>query len=417
MGLRTATQRPSHSLEKRQKKKENRRNFNGSSRPKIRVADLEGSLDLMKGEEVLLGPAEKLKNIKTEQKKIFSDYEYIYQDLMPGQRVLFDDGKIHAVCEKKIDDGYLSLKINNDGVLLPRKGINLPDSRVSASAFTKEDEENLYFGIKQEVDYFALSFVGDSSDVEKVKFLLHQLKVGQKIVAKIERPSAIKNIDSIIDVSDVIMVARGDMGVELGNHLVPSVQKEIISKCNAKGVPVITATQMLESMMESPSPTRAEASDVANAIWDGTDAVMLSGESAAGKYPILAIETMHQIVYEAEKKPKERPLMRQIDLSSVSASVMVACSLISEKVHAKRIVCVTQSGNSCLKLSRFRPTTQVLGVTNDLKVARRMSLYWGVTPFFITETNDVENIEKKIIEKNKAKIESGKWRQTCYISW
>lgn len=371
--------------------------------PKIRVDQLDGQINLSKNETVLLGPAEALKSLKTESKKIFSDYEFIYDDLEEGQRVLFDDGKITAISEEK-KDGYLRIRILNDGVLKPRKGINLPDSIVSAKAFTKEDKRNLMFGVKNEVDYFALSFVGKSSDVTEVRNLLHKLRCPQKIVSKIERPEAVKNIDSIINVSDVIMVARGDMGVELGNHLVPAVQKKIISKCNAVGTPVITATQMLESMMDNPTPTRAEASDVANAIWDGTDAVMLSGESAAGKYPIESIVTMSEIVKEAEKTPKERPLMRNVDLSSVSASIMVACSLIAEKVKAKRIVCVTQSGNSCLKLSRFRPTTQALGVTNSLEVARRMSLYWGVTPFLVSKTEDVEDMEKYVIKKIREKL-------------
>ena len=371
--------------------------------PKIRVDKLEGEMTLSKDEVVLLGPAEALKNVETSHQKILSDYEYIYDDLEVGQRVLFDDGKLTAISEEKLD-GHLKIRILNDGILKPRKGINLPDSSVSAKAFTAEDKKNLMFGIKNEVDYFALSFVGKASDVLEVKHLLHELRCPQQIVSKIERPEAVKNIDSIISASDVVMVARGDMGVELGNHLVPAIQKKIITKCNAVGTPVITATQMLESMMENPTPTRAEASDVANAIWDGTDAVMLSGESAAGKYPIESIVTMSEIVKEAEKTPKERPLMRHVDLSSVSASIMVACSLIAEKVKAKRIVCVTQSGNSCLKLSRFRPTTQALGVTNSLAVARRMSLYWGVTPFLVTKTEDVEDMEKHVVKKIREKL-------------
>jgi pyruvate kinase len=370
--------------------------------PKIRVDQLDNPIELTLGDLYFLGTKKAIGSLEYE-KKIFSDYEFIYDDLNVGERVLFDDGKIKAKCVDK-KDGYLVIEILNDGVLKPRKGINLPDSVVSADAFTSEDKKNLMFGIKNEVDFFALSFVGNAQDIKNVKNLLHKLKCSQKIVAKIERPAAIKNIDEIIAVSDAIMVARGDMGVELGNHLVPAVQKEIISKCNKVGVPVITATQMLESMMDNPSPTRAEASDVANAIWDGTDAVMLSGESAAGKYPIESIQMMNDIVFEAEKKPKDRPLMRNVDLSSVSASIMVACSLIAEKIKAKRIVCVTQSGNSCLKLTRFRPTTQALGVTNSIKVARRMSLYWGVTPFLVNERNDVEDIEKVVINKIKNKL-------------
>jgi len=183
----------------------------------------------------------------------------------------------------------------------------------------------------------------------------------------------------------MIMVARGDMGVEVGNHLVPAIQKQIILKCNARGIPVITATQMLESMTENPTPTRAEASDVANAIWDGTDAVMLSGETANGKYPLETIQMMHKIVIEAERTPKERPLLRHVDLSNVTASVMVAASMIAEKIGAVRILSVTESGSSCLRISQFRPSASVLGITNSLRVARRMCLYWGVSPFLVSD--------------------------------
>ena len=184
------------------------------------------------------------------------------------------------------------------------------------------------------------------------------------------------------------MVARGDMGVEVGNHLVPSIQKEIITKCNQNHIPVITATQMLESMTENPTPTRAEASDVANAVWDGTDAVMLSGETASGAYPVEAVQMMSKIIEEAERTPKERPLLRNIDLSSVNASVMVAASMIAEKIHAKRIISVTESGHSCLKISHFRPKTPVLGITNNIQTVRKLCLYWGVTPYHLFDYNE-----------------------------
>src|SRR5690606_9143937 len=273
-------------------------------------------------------------------------------------------------------------------------------------AFTDKDRDDLMFGLKHQVDYVALSFVRKREDVMQVKALLHKLKMNVPIVAKIEKPQAIDNLDEIMSACDVIMVARGDMGVEVGNHLVPSMQKLIITKCNNAMKPVITATQMLESMTENPTPTRAEASDVANAIWDGTDAVMLSGETAAGKWPVQTIKMMDQIVQEAERTPKERPLLRNMDLSNVNASVMVAASMIAEKVDARYILSMTESGSSSRKISMFRPRTPVLGVTNSLSTARRMCLHWGVKPFQIFEYGrDDFNFQKDVVNKVKASMD------------
>jgi pyruvate kinase len=286
------------------------------------------------------------------------------------------------VVEIKKDD-HLVIKVIQGGKLTSNKGINLPDCLVSAPAFTEKDREDLMFGLKHGIDYIALSFVREKKDVQQVRYLLHKLKKDPPIISKIEKPQAIDNIDEIIEVSDFIMIARGDMGVELGNHLVPAVQKDIINRCNMAKKPVITATQMLESMTDSPTPTRAEASDVANAIWDGSDAVMLSGETAAGKFPFEAVRMMSNIIVEAEKKPKERPLLRNIDLSEINTSVMVAASMVAEKVRARFILAMTESGASCLKVSQFRPSVEVLGLTRHITTARRMCLYWGVRPYLL----------------------------------
>jgi pyruvate kinase len=318
---------------------------------------------------------------------------------------LFDDGIIIAKSLVRDRDVY-KIEVIVGGTLKSNKGINLPDCDVSAPAFTAKDKEDLMFALKEGADYIALSFVRKKEDILTVKHLLHSLKVNIPIISKIEKPQAVDNLDEILSVTDMIMVARGDMGVEVGNHLVPAIQKKIISKCNARGIPVITATQMLESMTENPTPTRAEASDVANAIWDGTDAVMLSGETASGKYPVETIQMMDNIVQEAEKTPKERPFLRNQDLSSVTASIMVAASMIAEKIGAERILSVTESGSSCLRITQFRPSASVLGITNSLKVARRMCLYWGVSPFIITEEK-IENSEfmKNVLKEVKERLE------------
>lgn len=371
--------------------------------PKIRVDKLPAPLELKDDEEWVICPSSKVANYPEYAGKLIPTiYENLVEDCHDGARILFDDGLMRAVAVKRDRDVY-KIKIEVGGTLKSNKGINLPDCEVSAPAFTDKDRDDLMFGLKQQVDYVALSFVRKREDVMQVKALLHKLKMNVPIIAKIEKPQAIDNLDEIMSVCDVIMVARGDMGVEVGNHLVPSMQKLIITKCNQAMKPVITATQMLESMTENPTPTRAEASDVANAVWDGTDAVMLSGETAAGKWPVQTIKMMDQIVIEAERSPKERPLLRNMDLSNVNASVMVAASMIAEKVDARYILSMTESGSSSRKISMFRPRTPVLGVTNSLATARRMCLHWGVKPFQIHEYGrDDFNFQKDVINKVKA---------------
>ncbi len=376
--------------------------------PKIRVDKLPEPLKLESGSEWVIG-ATKVKDKYPEyvSNYIPTIYENLVADCHDGARILFDDGLMVAEAVARDRDVY-KIKIKVGGMLKSNKGINLPDCEVSAPAFTDKDKEDLMFALKEGADYVALSFVRKKEDITTVKALLHSLKVNIPIISKIEKPQAIDNLDEILSVTDMIMVARGDMGVEVGNHLVPAIQKKIITACNARGIPVITATQMLESMTENPTPTRAEASDVANAIWDGTDAVMLSGETASGKYPIETVRMMDNIVREAERTPKDRPLLRHQDLSSVTASIMVAASMIAEKIKAKRILSVTESGSSCLRITQFRPSIPVLGITNSIKVARRMCLYWGVSPFIVIDQEKensefMKNVLKEVKERLKLK--------------
>ena len=371
--------------------------------PKIRVDKLPEPLQLQDGEVWVIGPSH-VQHDYPEYSKNFipTIYKNLVKDAHVGARILFDDGLLEAEAIEK-DRDVLKIKVKVGGILKSNKGINLPYVKVSAPAFTEKDREDLLFGLKQGIDYIALSFVRTAEDVLEVKTLLHQMKVQVPIVSKIEKPEALDNMESIVSVSDAIMIARGDMGVEVGNHLVPGIQKQMIKTCNALGKPIITATQMLESMITNSRPTRAEASDVANAIWDGTDCVMLSGETASGKYPIEAIQIMGQIVEEAEMKPSERPMLRHMEITSVTASVQVAASIIAEKTNARWIISITEGGNSCLKMTRFRPKTHVLGVTNSLNVIRKMSLYWGISPYYfnIHEDSDPAKLETLMIEKLK----------------
>lgn len=372
--------------------------------PKIRVDKLPEPLILKPGEEWVIGPS----HVKDDypqyaDKFIPTVYKDLVHDAHEGAIILFDDGLLEAIATEK-DGEVLKIQIIVGGTLKSNKGINLPNVDVSAPSFTDKDREDLMFGLKQDVDYVALSFVRRAQDILDVKYLLHKLKKNTPIISKIEKPEAVENIDEIIEATDCIMIARGDMGVEVGNHLVPSIQKKIIEKCNAVGVPVITATQMLESMTNNSRPTRAEANDVANAIWDGTDAVMLSGETASGAYPVQAVRMMEQIIIEAERTPKERPLLRYTDLRSISASLQVAASLVAEKTDARWVLSVTESGNSCLKMSRFRSQKRILGVTNSIQIMRRMCLYWGITPFYFEEDEaGMDAIHYQMIDILKAK--------------
>ncbi len=371
--------------------------------PKIRVDKLPEPLQLTDGEVWVIGPSH-VKDHYPEYAKNFipTIYKDLVKDAHVGARILFDDGLLEAEAIEK-DREILKIKVKVGGILKSNKGINLPYVKVSAPSFTDKDREDLLFGLKQGIDYIALSFVRTAEDVLQVKELLHQMKLQIPIVSKVETPSALDNMEEIIRVSDMIMIARGDMGVEVGNHLVPGVQKKMIKMCNEIGRPIITATQMLESMITNSRPTRAEASDVANAIWDGTDIVMLSGETASGKYPIDTIQIMGQIIEEAENAPKERPLLRNMNITSVTASIQVAASLIAEKLNARWIISITEGGNSCLKMTRFRSKSRVLGVTSSIDVIRKMSLYWGITPYHynIYENTNLTKLGGILIERLK----------------
>lgn len=373
--------------------------------PKIRTDKLPNGLDLKKGEIWVIGQTKhEVDYPEYKGKFIPTIYDKLVDDCHDGARILFDDGKIVAQAIER-DRNVYKIEVINGGELKSNKGINLPDCDVSAPAFTRKDEEDLMFALKQGIDLVALSFVRKKEDIMDVKGLLHRLKMNVPIISKIEKPQAIDNLEEILKVTDFVMVARGDMGVEVGNHLVPSIQKKIITLCNDRYVPVITATQMLETMTDYPTPTRAEASDVANAVWDGTDALMLSGETANGKYPVLAVKMMSDIIIEAEKTPKERPLLRNLDLQSVNSAIMVAASMVAEKVDAKRILALTESGNSVRRISVFRPKTPVVAITTSVDVARRACLYWGVYPYLSEsmDENDV-HIYKKLMQEVKTKL-------------
>ncbi len=369
--------------------------------PKIRVGKLDSPLKLAAGEEWYIGEYTELEEAGLGSSNFIpTTYKALASDCREGNTLLFDDGNLRATALGRVG-GLLKIKVEVGGLLKSNKGINLPGVNVSAPSLTEKDEIDLEFALKNEVEFVALSFVRHAEDIIDLR---NRIKASGKYlhtIAKIEKPEAIENIESIIEAVDVIMIARGDMGVELGNHLVPSLQKKIIGLCNAVGTPVITATQMLESMILAPVPTRAEASDVANAVWDGTDALMLSGETAAGDYPIEAVTMMDKIIVEAERTPKERPLLRNVVFSSLTSANQVAASLIAEKIMAKVIISISEEGRSCYKMSRFRTSIRVLGISSSVSTLRRMCLYWGITPYFHHNILDVFSLEGEIVTRLK----------------
>lgn len=362
--------------------------------PKIRLAKIE-EIKVNKGDILKFSPT------KAEEGVVLVDYEFLCQDAKVGDPILIDDGQVMGHVIENYKD-YIVVKFDCPGTLKPRKGLNLPKSNLSVKTFTPKDYKDLLFGLKANVDFVALSFVRTDTDILGVKKILHRLKKNIPVIAKIERPEALDNIEKIVGVSDAIMVARGDMGVEVGTDQVPIMQKKIISLCNQRGVPVITATQMLESMINGPTPTRAEASDVANAVWDGTDLLMLSAETASGSYPLEAVQTMVRIIESAEKiaPPKGRG-PKDFEIKSITSSTQYAAAIIAENIGAKYIISVTQMGNSCKKISQFRPKTKVLGVTSSLKIVRRMCLYWGVSPFYFPvniKNRSIDFLEKQMVK-------------------
>lgn len=346
--------------------------------PKIRVGALTEPLVLEKGSEWVLGTEE----FRIEGNYIPTVYKNLAKDCEVGHSVLFDDGLLEARVTEKLEN-TVKIKVLTGGVLKQKKGINLPDTKVSAPSLTDKDRDDLFWAVDNvEVDYIALSFVRESSDVVEVRNLMRKQKRVLPIISKIEKPEAITNIEDIVDKSDGIMIARGDMAVEVGAHIVPRVQKQIIRLCNAKAKPVITATQMLESMTTNTSPTRAEASDVANAVWDGTDAVMLSGETASGSHPVLVVQTMERIIKEAESMPKKKnPAI--IDTESLTTNIQQAATVLSESIKARALIVITESGRSCHKLSSFRPRASIWALTNSLSTVRKLCLVWGIKPFYL----------------------------------
>ncbi len=354
--------------------------------PKLRVGMMkDDAVMLRRGDEVSLTTRKVLGSSQT----IPVTHPRLTNDLKTGDTILLDDGRLELKVTKK-NAGDLRCKVIRGGMLRSHKGLNLPGANLLFPSLSHKDKADLRFGIAQGVDYIALSFVRTSNDINATRLFLKAHGADIPIIAKIEKAEAIQNLDEIIDTANGIMVARGDLGVEMSPEQVPLLQKKIIEACNRAEKPVITATQMLESMIENPQPTRAEASDVANAILDGTDCVMLSGETAMGKYPVQAVEVMARIAVQAEMSLPPVPPDRHI--SGPDESVAHAACRAAEEQQAQAIVTFTQSGSTALMVSKHRPRMRIIAPTPFELVARKMSLYWGVTAIILKTKKTTDNM-------------------------
>jgi pyruvate kinase len=379
--------------------------------PKLRVGDLEGgSLELNEGDEIIL-TTEKIIGTKD---KIYVSYQNLAKDVKPGERIFFDDGKMEVELKKVLNDKEVLIKVNLGGTLLPKKGVNLPDSELTLPSLTEKDIADLEFIIANELDWVALSFVRKAVDITDLKKRIKAKGSKIKVIAKIEMPEAVKNLRDIILESDGIMVARGDLGVELPVEQVPLIQKEIIRKCMHRAKPVIVATQMMESMMERTKPNRSEVSDVANAVLEGADAVMLSGETAMGAYPVLVVETMSKIIMEVENNVydynRDDILAPQPHSPSFlsDAACYSACKLAHD-TNAHALIGMTQSGYTGFMLSSYRPKSSLFIFSKEKTLINQLSLSWGVRAFYYDHEESLDTIilDEINILKQKGFIKKG----------
>jgi pyruvate kinase len=366
---------------------------------KIRVGPLKGGSLLLKKGAVLKIVTEQ---IEGDDDTISVSYPHLVNDAAIGDRILLDDGFLQLAVAKKGKDHLLTTVVEG-GVLKERKGVNLPGMDISASSLTKKDKEDLSFGVKMGVDYIAMSFVRSSKDVKEIKRWLKRNNAEIPVIAKIEKPQAVENIESILDVSDGLMIARGDLGVELSAEKVPLLQKALIEKANRGVKLVITATQMLESMTDHSRPTRAEAADVANAVLDGTDGLMLSAETALGEHPVEAVKMMSRIIQYTEVNRDKTTFVTPSVLTTHGAVVESACRA-AEKVNAKALIAFTQSGSTALLASKFKPSVPIIAYTLREETLRKMSLFWGVTARLM---RPLENTDEMVFEVEKALLKDG----------
>jgi pyruvate kinase len=372
--------------------------------PKLRVGEMEnGKIELITGSTIIVTTTEMISTAD----KVYVKFPTLAKDVLPGERILLDDGKLELEVIKSNGEDEITCMVKYGGVLSSRKGFNLPDTNLSIPAMTEKDKADLVFGLEMKVDWIGLSFVRKASDIIDLKAMIEDNEWKPRVIAKIEKPEAMDNIDEIIEATDAIMVARGDWGVEMPMAQVPVIQKKIVKKCIEAGKPVIIATQMMESMITSPSPTRAEVNDIANAVMDGADAVMLSAETSVGAYPILAVHNMSLTIAEAEKTNAPYFKGKRPDESSstfLSDEICFTAVRISDHLKAAAIVSMTFSGYTAYKISSFRPKAPVYIFTSNMRLINTLSLVWGVRAFYY---KGFDSTDQSIEEVNNALKQKG----------
>ncbi len=366
------------------------------SGPKVRIGEIEGTVTLRRGDRIAFVPEEIVGHMDAARLlRVGLNHPELLEKVKEGEAIYLADGSIRVTVTQT--GKTVVGTVENGGVLSSRKGVNFPHTRLGLEVLTDKDRDDIAWGVKHGVDFMAISFVQCADDMRKARAEVEKHGGSVQLVAKIEKFDAVENIDGILEASDALMVARGDLGIEIPYYRVPTVQKMLIKKANEASKPVITATQMLLSMTHAERATRAEISDVANAVLDGTDCVMLSEESAVGDYPVAAVETMTQTIMEAEKiypyhKFSQFHCFDEMDVIDESTVLM------SQKIEASAILAMTASGQSAKKLSRYRPKKPIFAVMHDERIARMLTLVWGVVPAFLTRTATVEKMLVEVVQ-------------------
>ena len=381
------------------------------SGPKVRIGKLEGHFFLRNG-DILEFVHEDVVGSQIEQGlyRVSINQADILSKMKVGEYIYLCDGNIRA----KVDSVGNSVKciVQNSGKLSSNKGVNFPNTHIGLDVLTPKDRQDMLWGIENDVDFMAISFVQDAQDIINAREIIEKSGGHQQLFAKIEKFDAVENIDEILSVSDGIMVARGDLGIEVPYYEVPAIQKSIIKKANAVSKPVITATQMLLSMTESETATRAEISDIANAVLDGTDVVMLSEESAIGHNPVLAVETMFNTIRETEKM-YEYDRFTNFSMNDEMDVIDESAVMLADNLNATALLSLTTSGQSAKKLARYRPKKAILAVIHDERIARSLTIVWGVIPAFLVEKSSLESMLSQVVKKglNNGVLE----REGCYV--
>lgn len=376
--------------------------------PKIRIGDIPGK-------EILITPGDELylnhKNTENLPKgELYIKYPHFHQDVKVGDSVLIDDGKLVLEVQEIMADERVRVKVIHGGPLSSRKGVNLPNTIISLPSLTEKDRNDLDFALKHNVEWIGLSFVRKPEDVQELKSIIRSRNSISRVIAKIEKPEAVKHIDEIINEADGIMVARGDLGVELPMEQVPVVQKTIVSKCRQASKPVIIATQMMESMIQNHRPTRAEANDVCNAVFDGADALMLSGETSIGRYPVETVQAMQKIIHEVETLDSiyfKESIPKKDSLNFIPEHICYVATVMAKQANATAIAAMTHSGTTAFKVAAHRPKAHILIFTDNRPLLNTLNLVWGVRGFYYDkyESTDrtISDIQEFLVQEKYVK--------------